>query len=861
MLQSYRLLAVCFVLFSIGACSRSSPTGPNVFELTIDELENRVAANDAQSLPFKCELLTREILPSRAKEISDQLIETLDEESFAWALSFAWAAKSKQVQDPDLKAFAFESANRSIELAERSSNRRALANAIFVKARHHLGTREFTNAFRQFDELRDLTFDHPSLADFYVRGLNGMGAVAMLMDAHARAQNLFERALNHECMPSLADPRAFAAINLGLLQWRKREYEKAVASLDESRVLAQKMPSREWIFTVIESLIICNLKAGHNDAALDLIGQANENRKEVPERKIAFFRAYRGLASARLGTEDPEAVIDDVEEAISSIDLDDPLYPVSRIAQAEIQTIYGNYEAAREIVAEIRENQQDGRFHRIEALVLEVELETKAGNTNAALEASKLVQDELQARYVTQLSKEYEMADMESEIARDRFSRTKGALVARGDQLRKLILSMTILCGIAGLLGWTLFRRSQLSRRSAEVRHVKTVEEKAELVEELAEMESALQQKRRLEALGELTGGVAHDFNNLLTVIMSSNELLSLKLPDERSEITELIEQSCDAANLGSKITRQLLAFSRQQPLNPEIIDIGTHVREIEGLLARSISPLNCLSIEYDDLPLRVRIDTAQLTTSLINLCSNARDAIQNRANGRISVRMSSMNLNNDSELEPGCYCRIVTEDNGAGMNDLELARACEPFFSTKQQSSGTGLGLSTVHGFVKQSGGDLRIKSTKGLGTSVEILLPFCKEKLSHKTSEPHLGRGQVGSILIVDDDPQIRKSLERMTRLLGVEVSTASNLDEALAYLESNPLPDMLLSDIRMQTPKEGLELASQAKKLYPQLRILLMSGFYDNAGIDQFPVLRKPFSKAKLVQTLELESQPNC
>jgi PAS domain S-box-containing protein len=376
-------------------------------------------------------------------------------------------------------------------------------------------------------------------------------------------------------------------------------------------------------------------------------------------------------------------------------------------------------------------------------------------------------------------------------------------------------------------------------------------------VTETLTLERQVREARRLDAIGQLTGGVAHDFNNLLTVIMGNAELLAGGDCDEglHLELTTMIR---DAAQRGADLTQRLLAFARRQPLDPVPVDVNARLREIEGLLRRTLS-------ETIDLGLSLRpeagyafIDAAQFDTALLNLALNARDAMP--AGGRLTIETAAVELDADyaamhPDLTPGDYVLVAVSDTGTGIAPDDIERVFEPFFTTKEK--GTGLGLPTVYGIVKQSGGLIEVQSRPGEGTSFEICLPQVPPEPSSPEVQPEPSAACDGqAVLLVEDDDAVRGTSAKMLRAQGYRVVESRSGEEALAYLNGNGGGvDLLLTDVIMPG-MNGRELADQAAELDPRLRIVFMSGYTSESVSEDFgsiPFIQKPFTSHELQRTV--------
>lgn len=366
--------------------------------------------------------------------------------------------------------------------------------------------------------------------------------------------------------------------------------------------------------------------------------------------------------------------------------------------------------------------------------------------------------------------------------------------------------------------------------------------------------EEQLAHSHRLDALGQLTGGIAHDFNNLLTIMSGSLQLLEIEF-SARPEAQELIASALRSAGRGAELTGKLLAFARRQRLNPRAVDPHTLLHDLDLMLRGTLGESVHLKVECAENVSAAYADATQLDTALVNLALNARDAMPR--GGDITIKASDRWISNDHaspELGAGHYVVFCVCDTGRGMTPETLARAAEPFFTTKSAGHGTGLGLSMAYGFVKQSGGNVRIESQLGYGTRVELYLPVAPSSSPTLPPPlPSLSTGYGETVLLVEDDPEVRAIAEASLRSLGYRVIAASDAREALQELEANKSIELLFSDVMLGPGMSGTELAQAARDRRPDLAVLLTSG-YDNAITDSttgtaFELLRKPYRREQL------------
>jgi PAS domain S-box-containing protein len=368
------------------------------------------------------------------------------------------------------------------------------------------------------------------------------------------------------------------------------------------------------------------------------------------------------------------------------------------------------------------------------------------------------------------------------------------------------------------------------------------------------EAEEKLRQAQKMEAIGRLTGGIAHDFNNLLTVVIGSAETLADGLAGD-PEMASVARMALDAAERGAELVSRLLAFARTQPLTAQPVDCRKFLDALLPILRRTISSDIVIEVEAPGGELRCLADLTQLTSAVLNLCINARDAMP--AGGQLTVRAAR-----EGELGSGdpAFVVLSVADTGEGMSAQVRARALEPFFTTKPEGEGSGLGLSMVHGFVTQSGGRMEIESELGQGSCVRLYLP--QTACADAPSEPELlavpaAHGR--RVLVVEDDDLLRDQVARQLTLLGCEVAVKRNGHDALQHIEETAEIDLLMTDIAMPGGLNGRHLADRARRLRPAMRILFTSGHTDEAAIRALGLdgragfLGKPYRRAALARKL--------
>lgn len=377
--------------------------------------------------------------------------------------------------------------------------------------------------------------------------------------------------------------------------------------------------------------------------------------------------------------------------------------------------------------------------------------------------------------------------------------------------------------------------------------------------EEQQHAEAKLRQSQKMEAVGQLTGGIAHDFNNMLAGIIGSLEILQMRVQQKR--FAELDRYACAAmgsANKAAVLTSRLLSFSRQQTLEPRRVQPDQLIKEIEELIRRTVGPGISIRTVIEPAVGSIMTDTIQLENAMLNLVINARDAMP--SGGALTVSLCEVELTADlanrHELPEGCYVKLSVADNGLGMCPEVIERACDPFYTTKPQGQGTGLGLSMVYGFAKQSGGTVQIESRRGEGTTVSIYLPSYKPVESTRTEDhedlPALPRARSGElILLVEDDAAVRMTICSLLHDLDYEVLEAVDAESCFTHAGRFSDVSLLVSDVGLPGEMDGFELVDALREHRPDMRVLLVTGFAKAKAMGQTPldkgvhIMTKPFS----------------
>jgi len=381
-----------------------------------------------------------------------------------------------------------------------------------------------------------------------------------------------------------------------------------------------------------------------------------------------------------------------------------------------------------------------------------------------------------------------------------------------------------------------------------------------ETADALRHAEEALRMAQKMEAIGKLTGGIAHDFNNLLQVIGGNLQLLAKDVAGQ-DKPEQRVRSALAGVARGANLASQLLAFGRRQPLAPKVVNLGRFVRGLDDMFRRALGD----GIEIETVVTgglwNTLVDPFQVENALLNLAINARDAMN--GHGRLTIEAGNASLDEtyalrNAEVTPGQYVMVAVTDTGSGMSPEVQERAFEPFFTTKREGQGTGLGLSMVYGFVKQSGGHVKVYSEQGHGTTVRIYLPRAREEEDLETNiDPGPAKGGSETILVVEDDEEVRATVVELLADLGYRVLRAKDAQSALAIVESGVPVDLLFTDVVMPGPLRSTELARKARERVPGITVLFTSGYTDNAivhagrldeGID---LLSKPYTHEALAR----------
>ncbi len=410
-----------------------------------------------------------------------------------------------------------------------------------------------------------------------------------------------------------------------------------------------------------------------------------------------------------------------------------------------------------------------------------------------------------------------------------------------------------------------LLARQKAEQATQELRRLnETLEERvAQEVAERLKAEEALRQAQKMEAIGQLTGGIAHDFNNLLTIIVGNIELLQRRLPEGADRLQRAADHAMDATRRAATLTQRLLAFSRRQPLDPKPIDVNKLVAGMSDLLRRTLGEVVVLETVLAGGLWRSQADPNQLENAILNLAVNARDAMPD--GGKLTIETANARLDEAyvealaEPVPPGQYVLVAVSDTGTGMDKATMEKVFEPFFTTKEAGKGTGLGLSQVYGFVRQSNGHVRIYSELGEGTTIKIYLPRLlgsdEEPAEMPAKSPVMVKGAGETVLVVEDEPDLRAYTVEALCDLGYRVLEAASGREALQIVERHPEIELLFTDVVLGNGMNGRALADEAARRRPGLPVLFTTGYTANAIVHHgrldpgMHLIGKPFTYAEL------------
>lgn len=673
------------------------------------------------------------------------------------------------------------------------------------------------------------------------------------------------------------------------IAWKK--YEAAKAELDViSDFLASEFREKQLAYTLQVELLQFDIahQGKSPQERIRLVKECIErlSGKHLEGNPQAFSEAKLRLAEAYTADMQWEQVISICEEATANTSLTVPIQERFEFLVAQANLQLGQTSVALSKLKDLLEVSENPSFReRLYSLL--ANYYTEQGDYEAAFKLRQedylsmanypkyaasirlaLWEAETEINYVRSRIAAQKLEE-ESEAKVEVFAASASRLEAEKSERQTSLSYVTLAVVLIGAMGLfavlqrlTFERRQRESERLANRRLTEVVEQTSKKLQQEFEakerLEKSLERKRRDEAIGQLTGCVAHDFNNLLQVIFSANEVLSRR--DDLSETEmKLLDASSTSASAGANVVRQLMAFAKKQNLTPEPLLLSTFLQDVSSLLLAAIDRQCDLKI-IDNAPgMVVMLDSSQLTTALINLLSNAADAMPD--GGEIKLIASSITVMEQQDcgwpdVAEGEYLTISLSDQGEGMDEGQIAKAFEPFFSTKNPSRGVGLGLSSVYGFVKQSGGDIRIQTRPEGGTLVEMLFSRSYETpiAQHIYSMP--SDVENCRVLLVEDDEQVGATLEHLMQSLGYKTLLVTNAIDAIAMLKGFYEFDFVITDYQLPGEMSGLDLAGWVSGNLKGVGVVLVSGGLAILEQDTHTILPKPFKQEQLFQAIYTE-----
>lgn len=644
--------------------------------------------------------------------------------------------------------------------------------------------------------------------------------------------------------------------------------QEALAMLEEVKAtpLVDLYPARRLL---VQSMIAqAQAALGRTEGVEDELLRVWEDVKDEVLPDAETF-AYTGQGYVRLAAGDAAGAQQSFDQIFRLTgqnledDLTHPRVQPILVPYAQTLRIAGNLAGAQTLLSRIIESipfdQPDQR--QLDATRELANILEQMGDLDGAQETR-----EEAARLETALwdgSFEYQIARLNASMETDRrnvelarSAERESALREKAEREQTLryqswVIGTLLVLLLLGLQFWRTEKRLARTEREANERleelvAVRTQELKNEMAErtriedERRQLMEKLSEGDKLRALGELTAGIAHDFNNLMTVITLTTEHLKSSDEPRSDEDGEMLSYISSAADTGARITNRLMAYVRKQPLRPEPVELGTFLSESLPIFQKTLGERISLTTDLDTC--QVMVDKGQLTTALLNLFVNARDALGDTGVASLSLKADADNA------------KITVSDTGIGMNEETIRKACDPFFTTKKTGEGTGLGLSMVFGFARQSGGDFLIRSEPGAGTDAILLLPLCDTQPGDAPDESQAPATLPtdANVLVVEDQQVVRDMLSRTLKSIGLDVLLAKSADEALRLIDPQDLPDLIISDVLMPGSMDGAELAARLREQHPSLPVILISG---NAQIEtqEWAFLRKPFSVEELKQAV--------
>lgn len=783
----------------------------------------------------------------------------------SWAAYFSGRKQQTKALSSQLLADAVAARNRNREAQAR--------NLLAILA---IENGEDVAGIKLFRQSIDLA-DHPSTR---AAAHNNLGNFFKDRGAYEQAFAHYSSALQESKDPVLTKKESciaatIASFELSDINTRLGEIHSAVRDAETALSCAQ-ITDDVWnqvaALTILTGLLLEQddlIEAEKRSRDAERLAESHEN--------VVMGMASRARALVLQKQGETEEALKSAERSFQQVS-DQPLDIIrlkTVVLFAQLHAESGNYAKAIDLLsaleAEARALSLRDLLERI--LQAQPEIYKRSGQLDQAYE--KQVELTEMVRVGLKQSSSRRMALLQSQLEFQRQEQaakdaTAGQRAAEAQAANAKVIRNAVLFGGLLLLttGYLLIARRFQVRQVAQERAASRL-----LEEKLSEQSQTLRQQaqenlqlhneilhtQKMEAVGQLTGGIAHDFNNLMVVVNGAIELVSASKHSKLAEVDrKFLSEAKDAVVTGTVITRQLLAYVRKQPLKPVLTDITDLLMNTTPILERAVGDRIVLIVEPAEEPIWCEIDRSQLVTALLNLVLNARDAIDGNGETRIHCSRESIRTPRP-DMKIGEYCKLRVEDTGSGISEADLSRVTDPFFTTKQLGNGHGLGLSIIHGFVKQSNGDLLIESELGQGTQVTLWLPLCAAPATIVDAAPTSKQFKPSdgdrSILVVEDQPQVLKMAETLLASLGYEVRTASNGEEAQDLLMRGLQVDVVFSDLSMPGKLDGLQLASWLSVERPDLPVLLTSGYPQ--GQIRLPgvlFISKPYRSEELFVALE-------
>lgn len=695
------------------------------------------------------------------------------------------------------------------------------------------------------------------------------------------AADIFESAMSE----ALADNDDITALhagnNLTVILIDQGNFVSARQTLEQLRPIMDRRPD----VLITDSLLLHEFELCRIEGKLDLAidGLTAYINRSNPAPPLLLGSAHKFLADALRERGDLAESLANAERSVSLLQGRINEATEARLSVARTLMALGEYDRVLSVIGAIDLEQEQVPRRRIDALRLELEAKLRLSGRTGDAELLRAIAQADEAHHVLVSSSRSayfnaRLAAANSSMELQRVEAEAREALARSEaewEKRKLVILLLFaaIIGAMALVWLTTRRRATqqlMAQKEAQNEALEQLvgEKTRELEQNLraqADMSKALDRNRRAEAIARIAGNVAHDFNNLLQVVASAHEILA-DGEAEPGDRARALDAAGHSVSHGSSIIRQLLAFSSQLEMAPRAVRVGHYLEANEALLMSSVAERVTLHIEDRTDGAALLVDPALLTTAILNLLSNACHAMPEGGHANIVSRIRELgadDLPGFGDLQPGEYVEISVADTGIGMTSDQAQRAMEPFFSTRKDQMGTGLGLSSVYGFVRQSGGDLRIRSQAGEGTLVQMLLPRTHETPQDELSTPARAEAAAPSIhgrrlMLVEDDDGVAEMVMTVLARLGLDTVRVDCGDAAQVHLSRDARFDYLLTDVSMPGALNGPRLATWVTERLPHIDVVLMTGYHDIVSSDlPYRLIRKPFTTGALRDALAGEN----